>query len=157
MQKQELLSPLVDIEQTTVEDLDESQQKFPIDLKEQPRYSDAELNEFRKLILTKLEETIIDYELLTDTLSLHNDNGTNDTSPSFKLLEDAADVFSKEEAAKFLTRQHRFIQHLQDALIRIDNKTYGVCRATGKLISKERLRSVPHTTLSISAKQKQSN
>ena len=116
------------------------------------RYTDPELKEFKQLILKKLGEAQKDYELLKSTLSHRDDHGTDDTSPTFKLLEDGSDVLSKEETAHLASRQEKFIQNLQNALIRIENKTYGICRATGKLISKERLRSVPHATLAIEAK-----
>jgi RNA polymerase-binding transcription factor DksA len=119
------------------------------------RYSDIELKEFKELILKKLTEAQKDYELLKSTLSHKDDHGTDDTSPTFKLLEDGSDVLSKEETAHLASRQEKFIQNLQNALIRIENKTYGICRATGKLISKERLRSVPHATLAIEAKLEQ--
>jgi RNA polymerase-binding transcription factor DksA len=119
------------------------------------RYSDAELKEFKELILKKLAEAQKDFELLKSTLSHKDDHGTDDTSPTFKLLEDGSDVLSKEETAHLASRQEKFIQNLQNALIRIENKTYGICRATGKLISKERLRSVPHATLAIEAKLEQ--
>jgi RNA polymerase-binding transcription factor DksA len=121
------------------------------------RYTDAELKEFKQLILKKLEEAQKDFELLKSTLSHKDDHGTDDTSPTFKLLEDGSDVLSKEETAHLASRQEKFIQNLQNALIRIENKTYGICRATGKLISKERLRSVPHATLAIEAKLEQHN
>ncbi len=117
------------------------------------RFSDYELGEFKTLILSKLDEARANYDLLKNTLSLRGDNGTNDTSPTFKLLEDAADVLSKEETAQLAIRQEKFIQHLQNALIRIENKTYGRCKITGVLIPKERLRLVPHATMSILAKQ----
>ncbi len=110
------------------------------------------MKEFKQLILKKLGEAQKDYELLKSTLSHRDDHGTDDTSPTFKLLEDGSDVLSKEETAHLAGRQEKFIQNLQNALIRIENKTYGICRATGKLISKERLRSVPHATLAIEAK-----
>ncbi len=116
------------------------------------RYTDAELKEFKELILKKLAEAQKDYELLKSTLSHKDDHGTDDTSPTFKLLEDGSDVLSKEETSHLAGRQEKFIQNLQNALIRIENKTYGICRVTGKLISKERLRSVPHATLVIEAK-----
>ena len=116
------------------------------------RYSDAELKEFKTLIHKKLEEATRDYELLKNTLSHKDDHGTDDTSPTFKLLEDGSDVLSKEETAHLAARQEKYIQNLKNALIRIENKTYGICRVTGKLIPKERLRSVPHATLSIDAK-----
>lgn len=116
------------------------------------RYSDAELREFKDLIMKKLDEATRDYELLKNTLSHKDDHGTDDTSPTFKLLEDGSDVLSKEETAHLAARQEKYIQNLKNALIRIQNKTYGICRVTGKLIPKERLRSVPHATLSIDAK-----
>lgn len=116
------------------------------------RYTDSELKEFKELILKKLAEAQKDYELLKSTLSHKDDHGTDDTSPTFKLLEDGSDVLSKEETSHLAGRQEKFIQNLQNALIRIENKTYGICRVTGKLISKERLRSVPHATLAIEAK-----
>lgn len=116
------------------------------------RYSDSELKEFRELINKKLDEATRDYELLKNTLSHKDDHGTDDTSPTFKLLEDGSDVLSKEETAHLAARQEKYIQNLKNALIRIENKTYGICRVTGKLIQKERLRSVPHATLSIDAK-----
>lgn len=116
------------------------------------RYSDAELKEFKALIEKKLDEAGRDFELLKNTLSHKDDHGTDDTSPTFKLLEDGSDVLSKEETAHLAARQEKYIQNLKNALIRIQNKTYGICRVTGKLIPKERLRSVPHATLSIDAK-----
>ena len=120
------------------------------------RYTDVELKEFKELILKKLAEAQKDFELLKSTLSHKDDHGTDDTSPTFKLLEDGSDVLSKEETAHLAGRQEKFIQNLQNALVRIENKTYGICRVTGKLISKERLRSVPHATLAIEAKLEQS-
>jgi RNA polymerase-binding transcription factor DksA len=119
------------------------------------KFSDAELKEFKDLINNKLAEAIKDYELLKDTLSHRDNNGTDDTSPTFKLLEDGSEVMSKEETTQLAIRQEKFIQNLKNALIRIENKTYGVCRATGNMISKDRLRSVPHATLSIEAKRDQ--
>ncbi|HEU4719630.1 MAG TPA: TraR/DksA C4-type zinc finger protein [Bacteroidia bacterium] len=121
------------------------------------RYSDKELAEFKTLIIGKLNEASRDYELLKNTLSHKDDHGTDDTSPTFKLLEDGSDVLSKEETAHLAARQEKYIQNLKNALIRIENKTYGICRVTGKLIPKERLRSVPHATLSIDAKLEQKN
>ncbi|MEW6468835.1 MAG: TraR/DksA family transcriptional regulator [Bacteroidota bacterium] len=120
------------------------------------RYSDDELAEFKEIILRKLEEAQRDYDLLKATLTHKDDHGTDDTSPTFKLLEDGSDVLSKEETAQLASRQEKFIQNLKNALIRIENKSYGICRATGRLISKERLRSVPHATLDIDAKLEQS-
>jgi DnaK suppressor protein len=107
--------------------------------------------------LKKLVEAQKDLELLKSTLSHKDDHGTDDTSPTFKLLEDGSDVLSKEETAHLANRQEKFIQNLQNALIRVENKTYGICRVTGKLISKERLKSVPHATLAIEAKLEQNN
>lgn len=124
----------------------------PAPVDNRSRYSDAELKEFKGLIVTKLDEASRDYELLKNTLSHKDDHGTDDTSPTFKLLEDGSDVLSKEETAHLAARQEKYIQNLKNALIRIENKTYGICRVTGKLIPKERLRSVPHATLSIDAK-----
>lgn len=125
------------------------------DEKGRMRYSDAELEEFKKLILDKLEKARVDFVLLTEAYTNHNEHDTNDTSPTFKVLEEGYQVLSKEENAKLAARQEKFIQSLENALIRIENKTYGICRVTGKLISKERLRIVPHATLSIEAKMNQ--
>lgn len=119
------------------------------------RYSDDELEEFRQIILRKLEEARRDLKMLTEAYTNSDGNDTTDTSPTFKVLEEGNLVLSKEENGQLAARQHKFIQNLENALVRIENKTYGICRATGKLISKERLRSVPHATLSISAKLKQ--
>ena len=122
---------------------------------EKTRYSDEELMEFKELIHKKLEKAKEDYELLKSAITQSESNDTQDTSPTFKVLEEGAATLSKEEAGRLAQRQHKFIQHLQAALVRIENKTYGVCRETGKLISKERLRIVPHATLSMEAKSKQ--
>lgn len=119
------------------------------------RYSDEELQEFKQIILEKLEKAQRDYDTLKNTLSHTDGNDTLDTSPSFKVLEEGAMVLSREETGKLAQRQQKFIQHLKAALVRIENKTYGVCRETGKLIQKERLRAVPHATLSIEAKNNQ--
>ncbi|MBL7917384.1 MAG: TraR/DksA family transcriptional regulator [Bacteroidia bacterium] len=121
------------------------------------RYTDKELAEFKELILEKLKEAQTDYDLLKQTLSNEDNHGTDDTSPTFKLLEDGSDVMSKEETAQLASRQEKYIINLKNALVRIENKSYGICRATGKLIPKERLRSVPHATLSIDAKLNQNN
>lgn len=121
------------------------------------RYSDEELVEFKTLIEGKLEKARNDLELLTEAYTNANGHGTNDTSPTFKVLEEGYQVLSKEENSRLAARQSKFIQNLENALVRIENKTFGICRATGKLISKERLRSVPHATLSIEAKNKQYN
>jgi RNA polymerase-binding transcription factor DksA len=120
------------------------------------RYSDEELEEFRQIILAKLEKAREDLKMLTDAYTHANEHDTNDTSPTFKVLEEGYQVLSKEENSRLAARQQKFINSLENALIRIENKSYGVCRATGKLISKERLRSVPHATLSIDAKLGQS-
>ncbi len=119
---------------------------------EKTRYSDEELDEFKELILMKLEKARHDYEMLKNAINHGDDNDTTDTSPTFKVLEEGASVYSKEQSGRLAQRQEKFIQHLESALIRIENKTYGICRETGKLISKERLRAVPHATLSIEAK-----
>lgn len=121
------------------------------------RYADDELEEFRDIINKKLEEARKDYILLKQTLANTDNNGTDDTSPSFKMIEDGSETLSREETAQLAARQEKFIKHLEDALLRIRNKTYGICRVTGRLISKERLRLVPHATLSIEAKQQMSN
>lgn len=117
---------------------------------EKVRYSDAELQEFKELILEKLEQAQKEYDDLKS--SMVNSNDTADTSPTFKVLEEGANTLSKESLAQLANRQLSFIQKLKAALIRIENKTYGVCRETGKLIPKERLRLVPHATLSVDAK-----
>jgi len=119
------------------------------------RYADDELEEFRQIILSKLEKAHNDLKLLTESYTTGNDHDTNDTSPTFKVLEEGYQVFSKEENSKFAARQSKFIKALENALIRIENKSYGICRATGKLIPKDRLRIVPHATLSIEAKRQQ--
>ena len=119
------------------------------------RFADTELAEFKEIILVKLEEAKKDFELLKSTMSHEDDHGTDDTSPSFKFMEDGSDTLSREETAQLAGRQSKFIQHLENALVRIQNKTYGICRVTGELISKERLKIVPHATLSIEAKRAQ--
>lgn len=119
------------------------------------RYSDEELAEFRKIIMDKLEKAREDLKMLTDAYTHANEHDTNDTSPTFKVLEEGYQVLSKEENSRLAARQQKFINSLENAIIRIENKSYGLCRETGKLISKERLRSVPHATLSIDAKLNQ--
>jgi len=119
-----------------------------------PRYNDEDLQEFRILIEEKLKSAKDDLELLIEAYT-NVGNGTEDTAPSFKVLEEGNSVRSKEENAQMAARQQKFIKNLENALIRIENKTYGVCRETGNLISKDRLRSVPHATLSIDAKLSQ--
>ncbi|MDR2121182.1 MAG: TraR/DksA C4-type zinc finger protein [Tannerella sp.] len=122
-------------------------------MNEKTKYSDEELEEFKAIILEKLEIAKKDYDLLRAGLTNSDGNDVSDTSPTFKVLEEGAATLSKEEAGRLAQRQMKFIQSLQAALIRIENKTYGICRETGKLISKDRLRAVPHATLSIEAKQ----
>jgi RNA polymerase-binding transcription factor DksA len=125
--------------------------------KAKTRYTDEELEEFKQIILQKLEKARNDLQLLTESYTTGNEHDTNDTSPTFKVLEEGYQVFSKEENSKFAARQEKFIKSLENALIRIENKTYGICRVTGKLIPKDRLRSVPHATLSIEAKRIQTS
>jgi len=122
---------------------------------EKTRYTDEDLEEFKNLIIGKLDQARKDYEMLKSAITQSGSNDTQDTSPTFKVLEEGAATLSKEEAGKLAQRQLKFIQHLQAALMRIENKTYGICRETGKLIPKERLMAVPHATLSIEAKQGQ--
>ncbi len=119
------------------------------------RYSDEELQEFKKIVEEKLAKAEKDFDILKKTFAHQYSNDTQDTSPTFKVLEEGASVLSKEEIGELAQRQKKFIDHLRAALVRIENKTYGICRETGKLISKERLRAVPHATLSIDAKRKQ--
>lgn len=121
-------------------------------MSEKLRYSDEELQEFKELILEKLEQAKREFENYRAVVMNSDGNGVADTSPTFKVLEEGAGTRDKEEAARMAERQRKFIQHLQAALLRIENKTYGVCRVTGKLIPKERLRVVPHATLSVEAK-----
>jgi DnaK suppressor protein len=116
------------------------------------KYTDPELQEFRDIIERKLGVAKEDLKLLTEAYTNHSEHGTNDTSPTFKVLEEGQQVLSKEENSRLAARQLRFISNLENALVRIENQTYGICRVTGKLISKERLRAVPHATLSIEAK-----
>ena len=122
-------------------------------MSEKTRYSDEELEEFRAIINDKLGVAQQEYENYRAAVTNADGNDTMDTSPTYKVLEEGASTLSKEEAGRLAQRQMKFIQNLQAALIRIENKTYGVCRETGKLIPKERLRAVPHATLSIEAKQ----
>ncbi len=119
------------------------------------KYSKEELEQFRQIILEKLDKARSDLALLTEAYTNHNAHDTNDTSPTFKVLEEGYSVLSKEENSRLAARQQKFINNLENALIRIENGTYGICRATGNLIGKERLRSVPHATLSINAKLQQ--
>ena len=119
------------------------------------RYSDSDLKEFEELIHSKLEQARSDFDQLQRSLSYEDDNRTEDTAPTFKMMEDGSDTMSREETAQLAARQRKFIMNLENALLRIKNKTYGICRVTGKLIPKARLRLVPHATMSIEAKNKQ--
>ena len=119
------------------------------------RYSDVELEEFRAIINSKLEDARKELFLLQAQMTASNDHGTDDTASTFKILEDGSDSLAKEEAGQLAGRQKKFIEQLENAMVRIENKTYGVCRVSGKLIPKERLRAVPHTTQTIEAKLKQ--
>lgn len=120
---------------------------------ERVRYGDADLAEFKQLILKKLEQAKADYELLRSNITHSGDNDTQDTSPTFKVLEEGAATLSKEETGRLATHQMKFIRNLEMALVRIENKTYGICKTTGKLIPKERLLRVPHATECIEAKE----
>ncbi|MCA6078555.1 TraR/DksA family transcriptional regulator [Fulvivirga sedimenti] len=124
---------------------------------EKTRYSDEELKEFEELILEKLDKARAEFKILKGTLNKSNDEGTDTTSGNTKVLEDGADTAEKENLSQLAARQQKFINNLENALIRIKNGTYGICSVTGKLISKERLRAVPHTTQSIEAKLSQQN
>jgi len=119
------------------------------------RYSDEELAEFKAIIDEMLDKARAEYETLRHVIMHNGSNDIEDTSPSFKTVEDdGANQLSKEEASQLAQRQYKFIQNLEAALVRIENKTYGICRETGKLIPKERLRLVPHATLTVEAKEK---
>jgi RNA polymerase-binding transcription factor DksA len=122
---------------------------------EKTRYSDVELQEFKDLLLDKLRIAKEELNSLASSLSTPNANGTDDTAGTYKTLEDGSATLEKESINQLAARQKKFIEQLEAALVRIENKTYGVCRETGKLIQKERLRAVPHTTLSMEAKLKQ--
>jgi RNA polymerase-binding transcription factor DksA len=119
------------------------------------RYSDTELQEFKDLILEKLRMAKGELSSLTQSLSNPNMNGTDDTAGTYKTLEDGSATLEKEQTNQLAARQKKFIESLESAIVRIENKTYGICRETGKLIQKERLRAVPHATLSMEAKMKQ--
>ncbi|WP_340077086.1 TraR/DksA family transcriptional regulator [Leptobacterium sp. I13] len=119
------------------------------------RYSDKDLMEFRELIEAKIEKAKNDLELIRSAYMNDGNNGTDDTSPTFKAFEEGSETMSKEANTALAIRQEKFIRDLKNALLRIENKTYGVCRVTGKLINKERLKLVPHATLSIEAKNMQ--
>ena len=124
-------------------------------MSDKTKYTKDELAEFKAIIDEKLAKAKEDLTLLVDQLSHKGDHGTDDTSPTFKLMDEGSEVLSKEEINQLAARQQKFIQSLDNALIRIQNGTYGVCRVTGKLIAKERLKIVPHATLSIEAKNAQ--
>ncbi len=119
------------------------------------RYSDAELAEFKAIITDKIDKATHDLELIKSAYMNDHNNGTEDTSPTFKAFDEGSAVMSKESNSQLAIRQQKFIRDLKNALIRIENKTYGVCRVTGKLINKKRLELVPHATLSIEAKNMQ--
>ncbi|MDR1887702.1 MAG: TraR/DksA C4-type zinc finger protein [Prevotellaceae bacterium] len=121
-------------------------------MEEKNRYSDEELQEFKELITQKLEKAKAEFDILRSAITQSESNDIQDTSPTFKVLEEGASTLSKEEAGRLAQRQQKFINHLEAALIRVENKTYGICRETGKLIPKERLKAVPHATLSVEAK-----
>ena len=122
---------------------------------EKTRYSDAELKEFKDLLLDKLASAKEELNALATSLSSPNANGTDDTAGTYKTLEDGSATLEKEQINQLAARQKKFIDQLEAALVRIENKTYGICREAGKLIPKERLRAVPHTTLTMEAKLKQ--
>lgn len=119
------------------------------------RYSDKELAEFREIIEAKIVQAERDLRLIRESFINDQNNGTDDTSPTFKAFEEGSETMSKEQNAQLAARQEKFLRDLRNALLRIENKTYGVCRVTGKLIGKERLKLVPHATLSIEAKMRQ--
>lgn len=121
------------------------------------RYSDSDLDEFKALILEKIQSAERDLKRLRDSITQGAGNGTNDTYSAFKAFEEGSETLSKESNSLLAQRQEKFIRDLKNALIRIENKTYGICRVTGKLIKKERLMLVPHATLSIEAKEMQNN
>jgi len=119
------------------------------------RYSDTELEDFKKIILVKIENAEKDLELLKEQFANDKNNGTEDTSPTFKSFDEGSATMSKEANSQLASRQEKFIRDLKNAILRIENKTYGICRVTGKLIEAERLKLVPHATLSMEAKMKQ--
>lgn len=127
------------------------------EVNEKVRYSDEELQEFKALVLEKLEQAKSEYDMLKSMVNHSTSNDTEDTSPTFKVLEEGASSLSKEELGQLASRQFKLIQNLEAALVRIENKSYGICRITGKLIPKERLRLVPHATLSVEGKNIESN
>jgi len=122
---------------------------------EKTRYSESDLQEFKALILDKLRSAKEELNALATSLSSPNANGTDDTAGTYKTLEDGSATLEKEQINQLAARQKKFIDQLEAALVRIENKTYGICRETGKLIPKERLRAVPHTTMTMEAKLRQ--
>ena len=122
-------------------------------MSEKTRYTDEELEEFRQIILEKLALAKRDHDQMMDSLTNRDSNDVDDTSPTYKALEEGSETQSKEDLMEFAARQQKFIQGLKAALVRIDNKTYGIDRITGKLIPAERLRAVPHATLSVESKE----
>ena len=124
-------------------------------IEEKMRYSDADLAEFKEIIINKMDKAKIDLELIKSAYMNDLNNGTDDTSPTFKAFEEGSETMSKEANSQLAIRQEKFLRDLKNALFRVENKTYGVCKVTGKLISKERLRVVPHATMSIEAKNSQ--
>lgn len=119
------------------------------------RYSDADLAEFKEIIINKIHKAQADLDLIKSAYMNDLNNGTDDTSPTFKAFEEGSESMSKEANSQLAIRQEKFIRDLKNALFRVENKTYGVCRVTGKLINKERLKIVPHATMSIEAKNLQ--
>ncbi|MDH5367618.1 MAG: TraR/DksA family transcriptional regulator [Cyclobacteriaceae bacterium] len=128
-----------------------------MDTEEKTRYSDAELKEFEELILAKIEKAKTELDILKKTLNKSGDSGTDTTATGSKVLEDGADTAEREAISQLAARQQKFMINLENALVRIKNGTYGICKDTGKLISKERLKAVPHTTQCIEAKMNQNN
>jgi len=124
-------------------------------VEEKMRYSDADLAEFKEIILAKIEKAKADLDLIKSAYMNDLNNGTDDTSPTFKAFEEGSETMSREANSQLAIRQEKFIRDLKNALFRVENKTYGVCKITGKLISKERLKIVPHATMSIEAKNLQ--
>ena len=124
-------------------------------VEEKMRYSDADLAEFKEIIINKMEKAKVDLELIKSAYMNDLNNGTDDTSPTFKAFEEGSETMSKEANSQLAIRQEKFIRDLKNALFRVENKTYGLCKVTGKLISKERLKIVPHATMSIEAKNMQ--
>ncbi len=124
-------------------------------VEEKIRYSDADLAEFKEIIIKKMDKAKSDLELIKSAYMNDLNNGTDDTSPTFKAFEEGSETMSKEANSQLAIRQEKFIRDLKNALFRVENKTYGVCKVTGKLISKERLKIVPHATMSIEAKNLQ--